>query len=69
MMATYSTETSVDFQRNTRPYIPEDRTLHNYRCEYLKSYFLLCYILLYPVVYLTQFRFRNSSVAEMYVSM
>jgi hypothetical protein len=31
-------ETSVNFQRTTRRYIPEDSTLHNYRCENLKSY-------------------------------
>jgi hypothetical protein len=30
-------ETSVDFQRTTRRYIPEDRTLHNQLCESLKS--------------------------------
>jgi hypothetical protein len=29
MEATYSSETSVDFRRNTRHYIPEDRTLQN----------------------------------------
>jgi hypothetical protein len=34
------TETSVDFQRTTRRYIPEVRTLHNHRCENLKSYFV-----------------------------
>jgi hypothetical protein len=28
MEATCSSETSVDFQRTTRRYIPEDRTLH-----------------------------------------
>jgi hypothetical protein len=28
MEATYSSETSVDFQRTTRRYIPEDRTLY-----------------------------------------
>jgi hypothetical protein len=28
MEATSSSETSVDFQRTTRRYIPEDRTLH-----------------------------------------
>jgi hypothetical protein len=33
-----SSETSVDSQRNTRRYIPEDGTLQNYRCESLKSY-------------------------------
>jgi hypothetical protein len=38
MGATYSSEMSVDFQRTTWRYIPEDRTLHNHRCENLKSY-------------------------------
>jgi hypothetical protein len=33
-----SSETSVDFQRTTRRYIPEDRPLHNHCCECLKSY-------------------------------
>jgi hypothetical protein len=33
-----SSETSDGFQRTTRRYIPEDRTLHNHRCENLKSY-------------------------------
>jgi hypothetical protein len=28
--ATYSAETSIDFQLTTRRYIPEDRTLHNH---------------------------------------
>jgi hypothetical protein len=36
MEATYSSETSVDNQRSTRRYIPEDGTLHNHRCENLK---------------------------------
>jgi hypothetical protein len=36
MEATCSTETSVDFQRTTRRYIPEDRTLRYHRCENLK---------------------------------
>jgi hypothetical protein len=36
--ATCSFETSVDFQKTTRPYIPEDGTIHNQRCENLKSY-------------------------------
>jgi hypothetical protein len=38
MEAICSSETSVDFQRATRPYIPEDRILHNHRCENLKCY-------------------------------
>jgi hypothetical protein len=32
-----SSETSIVFQRTIRRYIPEDRTLHNHRCENLKS--------------------------------
>jgi hypothetical protein len=38
MEAIYSFETSVGSQRTTRLYIPEDRTLYEYRCEILKSY-------------------------------
>jgi hypothetical protein len=37
-------ETSVDSQQTTRRYIPEDSTLHNHRCENLKSYMFLWYI-------------------------
>jgi hypothetical protein len=36
MVATCSSETSVDFQRTTRRYSPEDRILHNHRCDSLK---------------------------------
>jgi hypothetical protein len=38
MEAICSSETSVDTQRTTRRYIPEVDTLHNHRCENLKSY-------------------------------
>jgi hypothetical protein len=38
MEAICSSETSVDFQRTTRRYIPEDCTLHNRLCEIFKSY-------------------------------
>jgi hypothetical protein len=38
MEAICSSETSVDFQRATLRYIPEDGTLHNHRYENLKSY-------------------------------
>jgi hypothetical protein len=38
MEATCSSETSVDFQRTIRRYIPEDGALHNRRRENLKSY-------------------------------
>jgi hypothetical protein len=37
---TFSSETSADFQRTTRRYIPEGRTLHNHRCENLRSYII-----------------------------
>jgi hypothetical protein len=36
MEAICSSEMSVDFQRATRRYIPEDRNLHNHRRENLK---------------------------------
>jgi hypothetical protein len=38
MEAICSSETSVETQRTTRRYIPEDGTLHNHRCENLNSY-------------------------------
>jgi hypothetical protein len=38
MEAIYSSETSVATQQTTRSYIPEVDTLHNHRCENLKSY-------------------------------
>jgi hypothetical protein len=37
MEAVSSSETSVDFQPTTQCYITEDNTLHNHRCENLKS--------------------------------
>jgi hypothetical protein len=42
MEAICSSETSVETQRTTRRHIPEkDDTLHNHRCENLKSYKIL----------------------------
>jgi hypothetical protein len=38
MEAICPSETSVDTQRTTPRYIPEVDTLHNHRCENLKSY-------------------------------
>jgi hypothetical protein len=38
IQAICSSETSVDFHRTSRRYIPEDGTLHNHRCENLISY-------------------------------
>jgi hypothetical protein len=39
MEATYSSETSADFQRTTLLYIPNARILHNHPYENLKYYF------------------------------
>jgi hypothetical protein len=38
MEAICSYENSVDSQRTARRSIPDDRTLHNHRCENVKSY-------------------------------
>jgi hypothetical protein len=38
-----SSKTSVDTKRTTGRYIPKDGTLHNHRCENLKSYILYSY--------------------------
>jgi hypothetical protein len=38
MEATCSSETSFDFQWTKRRYIPEDRIIHNLRCQNLKPY-------------------------------
>jgi hypothetical protein len=38
----FSSEMSVETQRTTRRHIPEDDTLHNHRCEKLKSYTICC---------------------------
>jgi hypothetical protein len=40
MEAICSSDTSVATQQTTRRHIPEDYTLHNHRCENLKSYIL-----------------------------
>jgi hypothetical protein len=40
---TCSSETSVDFQRTTRRYIPEGITLHIHPCENLKLVTVLNY--------------------------
>jgi hypothetical protein len=38
MKATRTSETSADFERTTRRYIPEERTLHDHRSENLMFY-------------------------------
>jgi hypothetical protein len=49
MEAICSSETSVETQQTTRRYIPEDGTLHNHRCDNLKSYMLRDGILAYSL--------------------
>jgi hypothetical protein len=45
MEAISSSQTSVATQQTTRRHIPEDDTLHNHRCENLKSYInVICFI-------------------------
>lgn len=34
----FFSETPIDFQRTTRCYIPQDRSLYNHQCDNLKSY-------------------------------
>jgi hypothetical protein len=40
MEATCSSDITVDFQLTARHYIPQNRTLHNHRCENFKFYVL-----------------------------
>jgi hypothetical protein len=61
-------ETSVYFQRTTLRYIPEDSTLHNHRCENIKSYcWSICPITVairsrrHAIFYSTTFRIVGSS--------
>jgi hypothetical protein len=42
MEAMCSSEKSVEFQRTTRRYIPEDDALHNHGCENHNSYRAIC---------------------------
>jgi hypothetical protein len=49
MEAIYSSETSVDTQRTTRCYIPEDDTLHSHSCENLKSYIEIIHVFDYDL--------------------
>jgi hypothetical protein len=55
MEATCSSETLLDFQQAIWRYIPEDITLHNHRCENLKSNknYYLCIVRLYTSALVT----------------
>jgi hypothetical protein len=44
MEAICSSETSLDFQRITRRYIPDDSSTHNHRCKNLKSYAIIQFL-------------------------
>jgi hypothetical protein len=62
MEAICSSETLVNTQRTTRHYIPEDCTLHNHRCENLKSYTVREHIFLYslPKIHISDIIILNS---------
>jgi hypothetical protein len=49
MEAICSFETSADFQWTTQCYVPEDSTLHNHRCENLRSYIPNVYFMFFSV--------------------
>jgi hypothetical protein len=48
MKITHSSEMSVDFQRPTRRYITENRSLRNYHCENLNPTKCVKWKLLFP---------------------
>jgi hypothetical protein len=68
METTASSET-VDFQRTTWRYIWEDRILHNYCCENLRSYRYFSFSVLAPRVgyssWRTRFNIRSVLVLQM----
>jgi hypothetical protein len=61
MQMTCSSETSVNFKRTTRRYIPENRTLHNHRCEYLKSYTVMCLVYFLAKLHIPRSHYVTSS--------
>jgi hypothetical protein len=79
MEATFSSKTSVDFQRTTRRYIPEDSTLHDQSCENLKSHeayvcpltkniithLFLIFIYIFPLIRNFLLKIRNLSISKM----
>jgi hypothetical protein len=70
MQATRSTETEGDFLRTTRRYIPEERTLHNHRCDNLKPHIINCtlrrYITISKFSYTRISLFLHVDVCEMF---
>jgi hypothetical protein len=65
-----SSETSLDFQRTTLRYIPEDGTLHNHRCENLTSYVedisdFVIFLIVTPCSLLAGFSFSEELRVEM----
>jgi hypothetical protein len=52
MEAICSSETSVEIQQTTRRHIPEDDTLHNHRCENLKSYLISVVFLEFDFIFM-----------------
>jgi hypothetical protein len=56
MEAGRSSETSVNFYRTTRRYIPEDGTLHKHRCDNLK------YNRVYAFIFLEYLHLHNHNI-------
>jgi hypothetical protein len=59
MEAICSSETSVDTQRTTRCYIPEDGSLHTHRCENLKSCFVGSQFFFWRILAIVRRRFKT----------
>jgi hypothetical protein len=63
-----SSETSVDFQRTTWRYIPEDRTFHKDDCENLESYIEYTLAVWIKIVYFLElYKLLNACRAQKYV--
>jgi hypothetical protein len=60
-----SSETSVDFQLITRRYIPEDRTIYNYRYENRKS----CFSFVKLHILSTQFSYLFLTILRVNISL
>jgi hypothetical protein len=50
MDVTFPPKRLADFRRSTRRYIPEDRTVHNHRCENLKYHINLMFLLSFQII-------------------
>jgi hypothetical protein len=63
-VAICSSETSAAFQRTTRPYIPEESTVHNQTCENITAYQVMVRSWVQIVVFLTVTRYSPEGICE-----